>query len=341
MSPKSLQNCVESHFERRNNKLYPPSNKKSICYIDDLNLPKVDQFGCQCIVEMLRQFMEIDGWHSVSTLNYVNIKSMLLMASTSIRNKSEISQITSRFISKFVPICIQTPNDINARKIFSALLGYYLSSSQSEDVKKLNESLAQTAVELYNAVIDFQDYQPIPSKCHYVFNLHDITKILEAVSKVKEISYLTKEYLVKIFVHESMRTISDRFLNQDDKSHFKELIAKHLENLGMTYNDTLLKDQRDCIYIDGFLEANQEGVYDKASKNRSYDEISEFEELTKLILAKIEGLSNPHKEMVFFEEAIYDVIFIRRIIYRSCGCHGLLIGLGSSGRTSYVKIASE
>ena len=45
--------------------------------------------------------------------------------------------------------------------------------------------------------------------------------------------------------------------------------------------------------------------------------------------------------MVFFDEAIYNVFFLRRIIYKNCGGHGLLIGLGSSGKTSYVKIASD
>ena len=45
--------------------------------------------------------------------------------------------------------------------------------------------------------------------------------------------------------------------------------------------------------------------------------------------------------MVFFDNAIYNVFFLRRIIYKSVGGHGILIRLGSSGRTSYAKIASD
>ena len=85
--------------------------------------------------------------------------------------------------------------------------------------------------------------------------MHDITKVFEAISKIKENdnksgqSYFTKEYFVKIFAYESFRTFSDRFLNQEDKSHFKDLLAKSIENnLAMSYNDTLMKDQRDCIH---------------------------------------------------------------------------------------------
>ena len=344
ITSRTLQKLVEMNFERRNNKLYPPSNKKSICYVDDLNLPKEDQFGGKTIVEMLRQFMELEGWYSTDTNNYTNIKSMLLITSTCIRNQGEQSNISQRFLSKFVPICNQTPDDQVKKKIFSTILAFYLSNSQSEDVKKLNDGLALAAIGLYNTVINFQDYQPTPSKCHYVFNMHDITKVFEAVSKVKESSktgqsYFTKEYFVKIFTHESFRTFSDRFLNQEDKSHFKDFLSRQIETyLNMSYNDTLMKDQRDCIFIDPFVEPNEFGVVEK--KHQPFEELGEFDELRKIILAKIEAM-HKYQDMVFFEEAIYNVFYLRRIIFKNVGGHGVLIGLGSSGRTSYVRIASD
>jgi dynein heavy chain len=234
--------------------------------------------------------MELEGWYSSESLNYTNIKSMLLLASTCIRNPGEQSNISQRFISKFVPICMQTPNDMVKKSIYSTILAFYLSVSQTEEIKKLNETLALTAINLYNSVVNFQDYQPTPSKCHYAFNMHDITKVFEAISKIKENdnksgqSYFNKEYFVKIFAYESFRTFSDRFLNQEDKSHFKDLLAKSIENnLAMSYNDTLMKDQRDCIFIDPFVEPNENGIIEK--KIRPYEEITEFDELKKLILS--------------------------------------------------------
>ena len=346
ISSKVLQKTIEVHFEKRNNKLYPPSNKKSLCYVDDLNLPKEDQFGSKTIVEMLRQFMELEGWYSVDSLNYVNIKSMLLLASTCIRNADEQSNISQRFLSKFVPMCIQTPNDMVKKSIFSTILAFYLSSSQSEDVKKLNEGLAMAVIGLYNNVTSFQDFQPTPSKCYFIFNMHDITKIFEAISKVGgdsksggTQSYFTKEYFVKIFTHESFRTFSDRFLSQEDKSHFKDFLSKQIEaHLGMSYNDTLMKDQRECIFIDPLPEKDESGNYDRTIK--PFEEVTEFDELKKTVINAVESM-HKYQEMVFFDNAIYNVFFLRRIIYKTVGGHGILIGLGSSGRTSYVKIAGE
>ena len=45
--------------------------------------------------------------------------------------------------------------------------------------------------------------------------------------------------------------------------------------------------------------------------------------------------------MVFFDEAIYNVFFLRCMLFKNKGGNGILIGLGSSGRTSYSKIASD
>ena len=129
--------------------------------------------------------------------------------------------------------------------------------------------------------------------------MHDITKVFEAISKTKENnakaggiqSYFNKEYFVKVFAYESFRTFSDRFLNQEDKSHFKDLLAKSIEtHLAISYNDTLMKDQRDCIFIDPFMEPNENGIIEK--KIKPYEEITEFDELKKLILSKINHYIN-------------------------------------------------
>ena len=45
--------------------------------------------------------------------------------------------------------------------------------------------------------------------------------------------------------------------------------------------------------------------------------------------------------MVFFDEAIYNVFFLRWMLFKNEDGNGILIGLGSSGRTSYSKIASD
>lgn len=41
---------------------------------------------------------------------------------------------------------MQTPNEMVKKTIYSTILAFYLSGTQTEDVKKLNETLALTAI---------------------------------------------------------------------------------------------------------------------------------------------------------------------------------------------------
>lgn len=324
--PLTLQQLIEYNFEKRNNKLFPPSNKKAICFIEDLNLPRKDQFGCQTIVEMLRQCVELDGWYGVDQLTYVNIKSMLLMASTTIRgsNKSSISQ---RFLSKFVPLTILNPNDTNKTKIFHTIVSHYLSNFGGEDIKKLTEGLTHAMIGLYNSILEKENYLPTPTKCHYIFNIRDISKIFESFSKTKNSYVSSRDYFIRQWVHESFRTLNDRFIYDNDKQVFRDIINRQLEvYLGTNLRECMMKENKDCMFVD-FM-----GDY--------YEDVPEFEEVKKTILSKVEG-DKAFAHMVFFDQAINYICVINRILNKHTGGHGLLLGLGASGRASYIKIASE
>ncbi len=326
LSPKFMQEVIEYNFEKRNNRLYPPSNKKALCFVDDLNLPKKDMFNNQTTNEMVRQFLELEGWYDTEKLGFTNIKQMLIIASVGIigNNKSDIS---SRLTSKFIPLAIPSPNDVTKQKIFHTVLSFYLSSFPNEDIKKLSESLANSMIGLYNSILEKEQYLPTPTKCHYIFSLRDITKIFEQVSKAKE-SFYTREYFNKLWVHESFRTFYDRFMINEDKTTFRDLIYKQLEtNLGVNYKEVQLKDGRDCIFVD-FIN------------DKIYEEVTDFDELRKNILQKVQT-NKSYGNMVFFDQAISYICILNRILNKNNGGHGLLIGTGASGRTSYLKIACE
>ena len=106
------------------------------------------------------------------------------------------------------------------------------------------------------------------------------------------------------------------------------MLSKQLEtNLGVNFKEVQLKDNRDCIFVD-FMS------------DKIYDEVNDFDELRKLILQKVSN-NKSYSNMVFFDQAINYICILNRIINKNNGCHGLLIGTGASGRTSYLKIACD
>jgi dynein heavy chain len=64
-SANSVQEIIESQFDRRaKNRFQPKGSKlKAICFIDDLNMPKKEEYGAQPPLELLRQWMDYKGWY--------------------------------------------------------------------------------------------------------------------------------------------------------------------------------------------------------------------------------------------------------------------------------------
>lgn len=60
------QDIIENNFERKAKNKYKPKNAKikSVCFIDDLNMPRKDTFGSQPPLELMRQWIDYEFWYN-------------------------------------------------------------------------------------------------------------------------------------------------------------------------------------------------------------------------------------------------------------------------------------
>ena len=57
-------------------------------------------------------------------------------------------------------------------------------------------------INIYNSIKSSKDLLPIPSKCHYVYNLRDISKVFYGMGKAKHQGFKTQEDFIKLWIHE-------------------------------------------------------------------------------------------------------------------------------------------
>ena len=51
-----------------------PGNKKLVVFVDDLNMPKLDSYGSQSPIELLRQFQDFSGFYDRNNFFWKEIK---------------------------------------------------------------------------------------------------------------------------------------------------------------------------------------------------------------------------------------------------------------------------
>ena len=78
---------------------------------------------------------------------------------------------------------------------------------------------------------------PTPAKFHYVFNLRDLSRIWQGMLNITAENVVDASTMLLLWKHECSRVISDRFVDENDKTWFMKVMANVChEDLGDMYD---------------------------------------------------------------------------------------------------------
>eukprot|EP00064_Thunnus_orientalis_P004446 superscaffoldBa00000405_g4458 len=336
---KQRKRTVESYIEKRIGSTYgPPGGRRMTVFIDDVNMPIVNEWGDQITNEIVRQMMEMSGMYNLDKPgDFTTIVDVQILAAM-IHPGGGRNDIPQRLKRQFTVFNCTLPSNTSIDKIFGIIgCGYFDTcrnfKPEISDMVKCLVSAGRILWQWTKAKM-----LPTPSKFHYIFNLRDLSRIWQGMLNVKADECDDIPTLLALFKSECTRVIADREWFEKNVSR---VIQEHVD-------PDLVPELHPEPYFVDFLrdapeptgEEDDDACFDAP---KIYELVPNFEFLSeKLMMYQTqhnEVIRGSSLDLVFFTDAMTHLVKISRIIRTDNG-NALLVGVGGSGKQSLTRLAS-
>lgn len=347
---KVVQKNFMSKVDRRKRGVFGPKSigQKGLWFIDDLNLPTPDSYGFQGPLELLRQYIEFGGWYDMEELKMVSIIDFSLICCMAPPGGSR-TPVPNRLLRHFFVYSSAENSSSTLIRIFGKIAKWIsLKKDLNDEATRVLGFAVEASIDLFLSVSEV--LKPTPTKPHYLFNLRDISKVFQGLYLVDRSQYMKGSAKIdRAWLHETCRVLGDRITVARDKDTLYQKLRHVSTNKLRAQIDQVMSEvlPKETKFEDRYTELEKIIFTDIMSDapdivDREYTEHTDLNLIRKKVELELEEYNMTKKDSMnisIFDFAVIQVLKICRIL-RLDKSHGVLIGLGGSGRQTLVRLSS-
>ena len=366
-SSGGVQAQVQGKLERkRKGRFGAPEGRRAVVFVDDVNMPKPEEYGAQPPIELLRQLADYGGWYDRTSLHWNHLQDTALVVAGAPPGGGR-RELSERFMRHCSVLCLPTAGPDVMSAMFSAIVGGFLGTKFSAEVRAAAGSIVSSTIHVYFRCSS--ELKPTPSKSHYVFNLRDVSRVVQGLLMTSPQQCRSASDVARLWVHEACRVFADRLTTEDDLEWLQGVVVSQLNKSfrlpwtveGLFGEEATLGAATGRAARAAERAESLEGVGGEAptsvggvgpllfgdwlhpgSDVPAYEDCKNPHKLPALMDGYMEeyNLSSPAPlHLVFFEDAISHVARICRVLAMPRGS-ALLVGVSGSGKASLTRLAA-
>eukprot|EP00960_Hanusia_phi_P039624 753955-Hanusia_phi.AAC.6 len=345
----ALQRNIEASLEKRMKDTYGPSGgKKLLIFIDDMNMPKMDLYGTQQPIALLKLLIGRGGLYergenfkSGEGTNWKNVKDCCYLGAMGPPGGAR-SLLDPRFTSMFSVFNIPFPSKTSLTMIFESMLKKHLEGFPQQ-IQQASQKLTDLTLSLYDQIA--VNLPPTPSKFHYLFNLRDLGRVYQGLLQMTPDKFDSVASVVRVWRNECLRVFHDRLVSEDDRQYVQDLVqslVKSNYNSDADYimeNPILFGDFKNL-----FLDRDEDEANDSKAEEfapRLYEDLISYDVVKDCFERILQSYNQKQKKMnlVLFDNALEHLVRLQRVLEMPRG-NLLLVGVGGSGKQSLTRLSS-
>eukprot|EP00768_Dysnectes_brevis_P002834 gnl/Dysnectes_brevis/2072_a2396_807.p1 GENE.gnl/Dysnectes_brevis/2072_a2396_807~~gnl/Dysnectes_brevis/2072_a2396_807.p1 ORF type:complete len:4631 (+),score=1942.19 gnl/Dysnectes_brevis/2072_a2396_807:116-13894(+) len=338
-----FQDNIEGFVEKRMGQTYgPPAGKKGLVFIDDINIPQINEWNDQPTNEITRQTVESRGFFSlIKPGEFHLLDDITFMAAMPLPGGGR-NDIPPRLKGHFCVFNVTLPAPESLDHIFGTIVRGHYSETRgfSKAICKIASTLVPVTRQLWAATK--ARMLPTPAKFHYIFNLRDLSRITQGLINSSSEIINTPTALIQLWAHECSRVLPDKFTNYEDITWFADALQSHITEAFDEEKGRIVT--RPVHFSDFMRDAPEvEDPDEDVEVPKIYEPVLEQSEMVERIDGFMSRYNDLHRRsplgLVLFQDCVAHIVRISRILRTPSG-NALLVGVGGSGKQSCTRLAS-